>query len=256
MNYTNYKDIVERVKREGFENVEETDVKEYIWEILGYMATPKLFETVEVEVEAEQYRAKLPIDFYSLELIRDKDSKIVYRKSTDVFHKLNRVGSSSAEVTDIYTPVVYPNPLPEGEDPETYYLKSQTPQRRDPGEYTYKIERNIIFIPFEDATLEVVYKAFPVFDDGTPKVPDEPKIIRAVVTYVAERIGMRMMLRGELAPQIYNILAQKKSWATASARSSSLMNSPAEMENFKNRMLDIVPKTNSFGDGYRYMGEK
>jgi hypothetical protein len=256
MNYTTHKDIIERIKREGFENVEETDVKEYIWEILGYLATPKLFETVEVELEVENYRAELPMDFYSLEAIRDKDSKIMYRKSTDIFHRLSRANSGTGGITDAYTPVVYPSPEPEFPDPQAYSLIMNIPERRDPLEHVYMMERNVIFIPFEDATLQVVYKAFPIFDDGTPKVPDDPKVIRAVVSYVCEKIAMKMMLRGELTPQIYTILAQKLAWAKASARSSLLMNSPAEMESFKNRMLAIVPKLNSFKDGYKFMGEE
>lgn len=253
--YTDFKNIIERIKRDGFEDVNETDVKEYIWDVVGFIATPKLFEDKYDEIEIEAYRGILPIDFYELISIRDMDSKIVYRKSTDNFHRLNKqVGSSGTIVTNTYTSVVHDD---DGPTPElaTGFVESNAP-RQDPAQYTYVMERGIVFIPFESATLEVVYKAFPIFDDNTPKIPDNPKIIRLIEDFIKMKIGTRYRLQGRMDEQMLRRLEQEYAWSAASARSASLMNTPAEMENFKNRMIDILPKPNSFRQGHKYLGEE
>ena len=253
--YTDFKNIIERVKRDGFEDVNETDVKEYIWDVVGFIATPKLFETVDKEIEVVDYRAQLPVDFHELVSIRDKDTHIVYRKSTDKFHRFNKQPNNGNAIVQQFDSVAMDgdgNPLP---DQITSFLQV-TPERKDPHQYTYVMERGILFIPFEDATLEIVYKAFPIFDDYTPKIPDHPKIIRVIVDFIKMKIGERYRLQGRMDEQMLQRLEKNYAWSAASARSASLMNSPGEMENFKNRMIDIVPKVNSFRQGHKFLGEE
>ena len=253
--YTDFRNIIERVKRDGFEDVNETDVKEYIWDVIGFIATPKLFETVETEVEVEDYRAQLPADFYELVSMRDKDTGVVYRKSTDKFHRAQRQPNLGQPIVQQFDSVAQDETGTQVPELVTSFLQV-TPERKDPHHYTYVMERGVVFIPFEDATLEIVYKAFPIFDDYTPKIPDHPKIIRVIVDFIKMKIGERYRLQGRLDEQMLQRLEQNYAWSVASARSASLMNTPGEMENFKNRMIDLVPKVNSFRQGHKYLGEE
>lgn len=252
--YTDFKNIIERIKRDGFEDVNETDVKEYIWDVIGFVGTPKLYETVDTEIYVEDYRAQLPIDFYSLVSIRDKDSKIVYRKSTDKFHRFNKQLDNGASIVQTYNSVARDDDGPRS-DLSTSFVEV-TSERKDPSEYTYVMERGVLFIPWTEATLEVVYTAFPIFDDYTPKIPDHPKIIRLIVDFIKMKIGEKYRLQGRIDEQMLQRLEQNYAWSAASARSASLMNTPAEMENFKNRMIDLIPKPNSFRQGHKYLGEE
>lgn len=251
--YTDYKAIIERIKRDGFEDINETDVKEYIWDVISLLGTPKMFETKYDQIEVEDYRGILPVDFYSLESIRDKDTKIVYRSSTDTFHRLNKQ-TSSGTITNTYSSTGMTN---DGIDPSlsTSFVE-KTPDQTLPSDYTYTMQKGVVFIPFEVATLEIVYKAFPIFEDNTPKIPDHPKIIRLVTDYIKVKIGMRYRLQGRMDDRMLNRLEQEYAFSAAAARSASLMNSPEEMENFKNRMIDILPKPNSFRQGHKYLGEE
>ena len=253
--YTDFKNIVERIKRDGFEDVNETDVKEYIWDVVGFIATPKLYETVDTEIEVEDYRAQLPVDFYELISIRDKDTGVVYRKSTDKFHRFNKEPNNGNAIVQQFDSVAQDETGAQVPELITSFLQV-TPERKDPHQYTYVMERGILFIPFEDATLEVVYRAFPIFDDYTPKIPDNPKIIRLIEDFIKMKIGTRYRLQGRMDEQMLRRLEQEYAWSAASARSASLMNTPAEMENFKNRMIDILPKPNSFRQGHKYLGEE
>lgn len=251
--YTHIRDIIERIKREGFEEVHETDVKEYVWDIIGIIGTPTLLEDNTTEIEVKQYRGQLPMNFYSLADggIRDKDTGTMFRKSTDVFHKLNRQKDLSQEINQVYTSVEY-----EDETPQIgTSLIATTSQNVNPQDYTYTMQRGVIFIPFEEKTLEITYKAFPIFEDNTPKIPDDPKIIRAVVGFVIQKIAKRMLLQGTLDYRIYQTLEQDYLFDVASARSKSLTLNATELENFKNRVLSLTPRPIEFRTGRRFQGE-
>lgn len=251
--YTHIRDIIERIKREGFEEVHEADVKEYIWDIIGIIGTPTLLEDNTTEIEVKQYRGQLPVDFYSLADggIRDKETGAMFRKSTDVFHKLNRQQDHSQEINQTFTSVEY-----EDDTPLTgTSVIATTGKRFNPQDFTYTMERGMIFIPFEEKTLEITYRAFPIFEDNTPKIPDDPKIIRAIVGFIIHKIAKKMLLQGTLDYRIYQTLETDYLFDVASARSKSLTLNATELENFKNRLLSLTPRSIEFRTGRRFQGE-
>jgi len=259
--YTHINEVIEKIKREGFEDVHATDVKEYVWDIISFIATPNLFPQKTAEVEVDQYRAQLPIDFYSLAEggIRDKESKIVFKHSTDLFHKLNRQQDQKGEIIQTYSSVYHEW----DEDKEKHvhnpdeatYLIGRTGKKFNPEDFTFTIEQDVIFIPFEHRTLEVSYKAFPVFDDYTPKIPNDAKTIRVIVSFIIMKLAKKMLLQGTLGERAYDRLEQEYMFDVASARSANLMNTPNQMENIKNRLLDLVPKTTTYRQGHRFKNQ-
>jgi len=88
-----------------------------------------LFDEKSITVKADNYRVLLPCDFYELIAVRDHESQISYRASTDVFH---------------YTP------------DEVYITKTTLVNHET---LTYKINGNILFLSTKDNEVDIVYQA-------------------------------------------------------------------------------------------------
>lgn len=260
--YTHINEIIEKTRKEGFENIHESDAKEFVWDVFGFIAVPSLFEQKTDEIEVKQYKGQLPVDFYSLAEggIRDKKTKHVFRPSTDLFHKLNRQQDKSSDIVQKYGSTYYEWDENKEEhisnSDEATYLIGRTGSLTNPEDFTYMLERDIIFIPFEERTLEISYKAFPIYqEDMTPKIPNDAKVIDLIVSYLKHKLSEKMLLQGTIDMKIAAKLEQDYLFRAASTRSSQLMNSPNEMENAKNQLLSLVPRSVSFRHGHRFKGQ-
>ena len=65
--WTNYKDIMERVRRKyNFSELYDDDVKEWIWDVIGYAGTLEMLEPVSANVTITDWKGTLPIDIYDV----------------------------------------------------------------------------------------------------------------------------------------------------------------------------------------------
>lgn len=255
--YTNLNEILERVRRDfGFEDVYPDECKEWIWDIIGYMGAPEMLIDKEVPLVTKNWRVELPVDVYDLteHLLKDTDTGRILTYSSDSFHMSN---STAEDVEDVEIEAGRSVTYEEGEresSEETIYNSVIVPSHQVISNLapTYKINNNYIFTSLREMNLLLTYRAFPMDEEKLePLIPDNPKVIRAVVYFIAEKIALRLMLMDKLSERKYGIIKQEALFNTGAAITSARISTIPEMENLKNRINTIYRNQHPFRTGFR-----
>jgi hypothetical protein len=240
--YTSLNEILERVRRDfGFEEVYPDECKEWIWDAIGFMGSTDLLIPKTVKIQIHNHRGELPVDVFDLSehMVREVSSGEVMRYSENLYHL-----SDSIEVVDpmiIYdaTSVVITDNGVDSQG-ETNYISIIAPQYKAHS-LEYNIKGNYIFTALRSLEVELAYTAFPM-DENTmePLIPDTPKVIRAVVYYIADKIAFKLMLQDKLSERKYAEIKQEYLFNTASAITSSKISTIPQIENFKNKVISLM----------------
>jgi len=252
--YTNLTEILEKVRRTfGFEEVFPHDVKEWIWDVIGFMGVPEMLVDRTAEIEVKDWRGMLPVDLYCLtsHQVRDKKSGRILEYSEDTFHQLDK-GQSDRKVVQQGSSVTYEDG-DRNTDLETTYNSIIFPEYEvSSSKLSYKINEFYIFTNERDITLEISYKAFPMNEDKTePLIPDDSSVIRAVVWYIGERIAFKLMLADKLSGNKYELIRQEYFFNVGSAITSARIQSVPEFENLKKRALSMWKDPHAFSKGFK-----
>lgn len=247
--------IIEDLYRDyGFEVVNKAEVAEWIWKSMAIIGTPYPYEDKSEELDIVAYRAALPIDLYSLTSIREKTTGIPLREMTDIMNKFadGSYASFDTVIAD-YDPAY----------PSTYISSIQQYYETIVGTdgysefYTFKTQGNYIYFGIDEGTVEIQYKAIPIdIVTGMPTVPDNAKYIRGVVSFIAERLAFRMMLKDMLSERKYEIIRQDYLFNVGAAQSVCIMPDPSRMETLINRWKSTYLGPNHFDTNLRYLGSR
>jgi len=225
--------IMDKIYRDNrfMEKVDYFDVVEWSGEVIKLIGAPSAFlkkvtgnSLITPNISIVDYKGELPVDYHRVMPggVRDFDSKVVFRGSTDTFAKA---------------------PAITGEDSSL----AQTDR-------TYTINDNYIFPSVDDITIEMAYYAFPVDDCGMPRIPDNVKYVNAISSYIAERIGFGQWTIGKLPDKVYAKLEQERLWYIGAASSAASMRSADEMESWTKGWARLNPVINSHMTSFKYFG--
>jgi len=122
---------------------------------------------------------------------------------------------------------------------------------------TYSVRGGYIFTKFQTGTVVLDYIAFPTDTDGLPLIPDNVRYIRAVVSYVAERIGLKLWMEDKIAEKKYRHLEQDWFFNVGSAGVASKMPRMDKHESIKNMMVRMIHNSHHhmFQHKHRQVGE-
>lgn len=249
--YTNLTEILERVRRDyGFEEVYYDECKEWVWDVIGFMGAPELLIPKTQTIPIRNWRGELPIDVYDLKdhLLRESKSGRVMTLSTEVFMK-------DDVVKDRDSIIMYDESVNFDEDAERVpgvKYASIISTLYDIDDYAYKIQGDFIFTAIKEGEVELSYTAFPMDEKKLePLIPDEPKAIRAVVNYLAERIAFRLMMVDKLSERKYEGIKQEYLFNVGAAITKARIQSVPELENLKNRTLQIMKDLHPYRRGFK-----
>lgn len=251
--------VMDRVHRDyGFADLSIPDVAEDLWDFVGIIGIPQALEDkVALNVPVEEFRTMIPLEFYTLQptelAIKESKTGIPFRHLSDRFY-LDQKGNAGTPIdmgliagqSYFYDPL---NPTKEG----TIYA-AHVPEDSVPEQYTYRLSRDHIFVGKKKTEIDIAYIAFPVDDYGAPMIADDPKYIRAAVTYLGERIAFRLWIRDKIQDKIYDKIAQDYYFAAASVQTYATVPSTEVMENLVNRAKQILKGTHHFLTGFKTLG--
>lgn len=259
-NYTHVREIIERVHRNyGFDEIYEDEVKEWIWDALNFLGRDEFLENKISEIEITSHRGIMPSDISEGQVIgiRDKETLTTLVPSPDIYFVQN------AAETDSYSAIVQgisyegdDEDLEEGDSVELTPNEiaveiTDTSGVTSNDTFSYRIDSGYIFTGMSSGTLQISYKGFPVWDDNTPKIPDDSKIIRLVVTHIAMMIAQRLLFKGKISERLFEKVAQEYSFAAGSARNRLIQPDRNEMENIRRTHLRLLPNPNHFKTGFK-----
>jgi hypothetical protein len=260
-NYTHVRDILERVQRDyAFVDVYADEAKEWIWDCMGYFGRDEILVPTIEDVDITNNRGLLPNDVYRFIGCRDVKTKRPLLPTTDrYFHKnfmtTNALGQAivQGQSVNITTRGVGDNVVEQIDVPTTFLEFTPTIDLPSLEEWTYELNNGYIFCGVSNVTIQVAYLGFPMWDDGTPKVPDDPKVIRMIVLHIAERIANRLWMQDKLIKQKLDDIRDELAWSVGSAQNRMKMVGEDGMESIKRSLMRLVPKPDQWKNGFREM---
>jgi len=191
-------------------------------------------------MELQYHKAELPCDIFTINGIRyidvDEDGRvdkpIAMRESTNVYH---------------YDPQEFEN-----EGDTDFNLRGN--HRRN--EFTYSIQKGILFSSIKDGTVQISYKGIATDEDGYPLIPDNEKVMLGAEYYILSRYLEPMWLMGKITDKAFEYIQQKRYFYMPSAYTSLTMPSVDGMETLMNSLNRLVINTNAHKNFFKKMGEK
>lgn len=169
-----------------------------------------LFEEKIETIKAEDYRVVLPCDFYELITLRDHNSKINYRYSTDIYHIR----------------------------PEEF--KNWNWDRVNHELLTYKVNGNILFLSTKDNEVDVVYQAIATDSNGFPLILDDAIYIKTLCDYIKKERFTILFDLGKIQISVLQNAQQEYEASAYVLRNHFALPSPDQLESCANLLNNMI----------------
>lgn len=257
--YTSLEEILERLHRNYGFSIDKYNAAEWVWDVIGLLNIPyALEEKYSPELEITDWRVDIPVDCYNLQHVVDVATGRVLLKSSDVFHRYNVEKKHELDATSetIYfegpTVVVDANNAIDEAETSVFLAHGLSTYNK---QMTYEEYNGKLYFGYDSGKVVLHYTAFPVTDEGLPKIPDDPHYIRAVETYIAKTYALGLKIKGQIARDDLERLEQKYAFAAASVKGKALMPDDATMENIKNMQTRLIKIYNQRTSGFKYTNQ-
>ena len=190
------------------------DAVEWAGNCINRLGANSLYTFSICEVTITNCKGSLPINFRDIEAIRDTKHGLALAETH------NKFPIAQSEHTDIVNPL------------------------------EYSIVDNIIFMEFDEGTIEILYKGYKIDEDGLPQIPDMQRVIDYIYWNIAHQIAYPLWAMGKLTDKVYNYVHQKKLFHGAAARLKLKLPDKKGMQSIINQTMQIVPNQNLYQDNF------
>jgi hypothetical protein len=216
------------------------EAAEYALEFIKLLGVPMVYLDKIHTLELTMHKAELPCDLLYLNGVRyvevsedgEMGSPIAMREATNVYH------SSATEHAN--------------EQDTEFDLRGN--HRKT--EFTYSIQKGIIFTSMLDGFIEVAYKAIATDEDGYPLIPDHEKVTLGIEYYVLSRYLEPLWMMGKITDKAFEYIQQKRYFYMPSAFTSLQMPSLDKMETLMNSLNRLIINTTAHQNFFKKAGEK
>lgn len=261
--YTHINSVIERLYRTyGFDNIHQDEAKEWAWEYLSSLGRLEAFEDRLSEIEITDHLGELPIGIVEggIKGIRDKTTQVMLIPSSDIFIEGNKASSSA--ISGVISAITYTGDAVQlGDTVElttnyagvSYNISNNSLATE---EYTYRLQGDYILCGLTTATLEIAYKSFPIWDDYTPKIPDDSKVIRGLVVFLAWMLVQRDFIKGKVSKQVYDMIETEYCFVVGAARNRLIQPDLAQMESIRRMSQRLLSKPGQYEQGFKYLNSE
>lgn len=246
------------------------DIITYTIDLMRIVGVPAIFEDKIVTLQTDNYKIKLPCDYYAINQMRGRYG--MYRYSTDTFH-LKQRKENYAETKCDCRPIkqVRVNceqceTCPHRDVCEYYQfdynqsecislLKSVTvPDQTLSRTNTFVVQNGYIILSNRSDIVDLSYQAIKTDENGLPMIPDNSNFIRALIAYIKKEYFTILFDLNSVSPQILQQAQQDYAWAVGSCETDMLKLDISKAEAFFNSARTIIQKTNEYQTGFRTNG--
>lgn len=193
-------------------------VLNYTYHFMRIVGIPDMFNEKVGRVSIEDYRGALPCDMYRLIQVKDVETGVCYRASTDsFFHSDNK-----PEMLDL----------------------------------SYKVQGGVIYTSNKEGEIEIAYMAMQMDDEGYPMIPDNSSFIRALESYIKRERFKVLMETGKLNANVFEYVDREYRFDVAQAGTSLLMPTYDEMQSFTNMWNTLIPRVTEHSHGFKDLGTR
>jgi hypothetical protein len=212
------------------------EAAEYALECIKLLGAPVLYLNKIVKLDLVSHKAELPCDILYIEGIRYYDGNTSYpitmREATNIYH-INPEEFTNEQDTD-------------------FDLRGN--HRRN--EFTYTIQKGIIFSSIDEGCVEVAYKGIATDEEGYPLIPDHQKVQLALEYYILSRYLEPLWLMGKITDKAFEYIQQKRYFYMPSANTALTMPGIDKMETLMNTLNRLIINTTAHQNNFKKMGEK
>lgn len=210
------------------------DAAEYALEFIRLVGAPLAFINEVKTIKVNSYKAALPDNLMTIRGIKMVE---------DVDNDGNLINTSfNGEVALRYATDIYHQEAACSNDPVP--------------EYTYEVQKGIIFTSFEEGVLQVSYKGIGVDEDGYPLIPDNEKFTMGLEYYIAHRYLEGLWAMGKITDKVFQYYEQKRHWYLGAANSSMQMQNIDQLESTMNGLNRLVRRDDAHETFFRKFGQK
>lgn len=245
--YTTLDTVFNKLSINTGQTVEEADAIEWVAEILSTIAPqemllPKITDGNPEEghpnpLAVTNYRSEeMPCDLVVLGNIYDIET---FRGLRGSFAQTHSINMSSAPDTyqafKTYTPDIWVTPN----------------EKQDP---TFQVKGNRIYTNFETGGLIVTYWGWPMDDDENLMVPADPKILKALTSFLQYKLDYRLWRNGDIADKVFQHSEQQYLFDMAAAQTFAKMPSEGMMESISQFLRSWIPNDHAFNTHFTSVG--
>lgn len=213
---------------------------EYALEFIKLLGAPTAYETKTFSTDLVSYKAELPCDIIKIDGVRYLDSNNDGQKGSFI---------AMREATNTYH--IDPSEHQNEQDTE-FDLRGN--HRRS--EFTYKIQKGIIFTSMREGCIEIAYKGLMLDEDGYPLIPDNETVMIGMEYYVLNRYLEPLWMMGKVTDKAFDYIQQKRYFYMPSAYTALQMPNEDMMESMMNSINKLIINTTAHQNFFKKMGEK
>lgn len=224
--------VVDKVLRDPlFNGLNWEAAIDYCVEFLGVVNVPDLFIEKTVLLKVKDWRAILPNDFVELKQLLI--GNIPARYSTDSINDYSEV------MNDDYR----------NNSSRLYNIKVSS-------DYTFNIKGGYIYTSIKEGDITISYYAIPIAADNTPQVPNDPKFLRALQSYI-EVQHLRILFRNEkIQYAVLQDAEREYCWRVGQYQNASKLPSESQMQSIANMWKTLVPRESEFNTRFKDLGTR
>lgn len=221
---------------------------EYALEFIKLLGAPVAYINNIERLELTNYKAELPCNILYINGVRyfniNEDTlnynhgSIAMRESTNIYH---------------YDPLEFKNN-------NNNYINddnlSEAASLYNVNEFTYSIQKGIIFTSKCDGIIEIAYKGIAVDEDGYPMIPDNEKVSLGMEYYIMSRYLEPLYLVGKITDKAFEYIQQKRYFYMPSAVNALQMPDVDGMESLMNSLNRLIIPTNNHKNFFKNSGQK
>lgn len=215
---------------------------EYALEFIRLLGAPVAYEQKTEKMELQMHKAELPCDIIMINGIRYFDTN-----DLESCHNMHPI--ALREATNIY----HQDPLEHIPQEDSDFSVRSNHRHL---EFTYSIQKGILFTSPRDGVVEISYKGIATDEDGYPLIPDNEKVLLGLEYYVLSRYLEPIWLMGKITDKAFEYIQQKRYFYMPAASTSLQMPSVDGMASLMNSINRLVLSNTSHETFFKKMGEK
>lgn len=197
---------------------------------------PDIFVEKAAIVDIDNYRGKLPDNFYEIVQVRTFDNdRHCHSTFNDNCTDRNRHYRVFRYTTDSF---------------------HMSKRKQESFDLTYKLQGNCIFTSIKEGKIEIIYRAFATDCNGYPMLPDNSSFITALEYYIKKKQFTVLFDLGKINQQVLQQACQDYAWAVGRAQSDLIRPSIDQMESITNMWNTLIPRVSGHRSGFVDSGTK
>ncbi len=216
------------------------DAAEYALEFIKLIGAPVIYLDKTATLELTNYKAELPCDLLYLNGV--------------AYSNLSQEGFSGDPIAMREASNTFHQDISQHTNEQDSEFSLRGNHRRT--EFTYTINRGIIFTSMNNGYVELAYKAIATDEEGYPLIPDNEKVMLGLEYYILSRYLEPLWMMGKITDKAFEFIQQKRYFYTPSAFTSLQMPSVDKMETLMNSLNRLIINTTAHQNFFKKAGEK